>query len=290
MSDLGAEHTTPRRRAWRRVGLALLVAAASAALWGFGLEPRRLVVEDVTIAPVGWPSALDGLTVVLVADLHVGAPHWPEARLPSLIAQINALDADLVVIAGDLLVDGQLGATFVPAARLAPHLAKLRARLGVFAVLGNHDWWGDGPGVTGALQDAGVVVLENTHHVVPARDAGVVLVGLGDSWTVGASWDDAVRGAPPGPRIGVAHSPDVFPALPAEATLTLAGHTHGGQVWLPLVGRLVVPSRFGQKYARGLVRDGAKQLFVTSGLGTSILPVRFLVPPEVVRLTLRAAP
>lgn len=275
----------PRRRAITWSLLALLVAALA---WGFLIEPARLVVRVTPLALPGWPRALDGLTIALISDVHAGAPFVREEKLARLVAETNRAAPDLVLLAGDFVVGGEVGARFMEPEQIARGLAGLRARLGVYAVLGNHDLWYDGPRIKRALSAEGIRVLDN--EVVELRDRGasVWLAGLADLMTEPQAIEATLARA--GPLvIAFTHEPDVFPEIPARVALTLAGHTHGGQVALPLLGRLVVPSKYGQRYAIGHVVEGGKHLFVTPGIGTSILPVRFGVPPEISILTLRAS-
>jgi len=155
-------------------------------------------------------------------------------------------------------------------------------------VLGNHDWWNDGYRVRRALREHGITVLENEALALERGGQRFFVVGLADALTRQIRLDEALAAVPEGaPFVVLAHEPDIFPEVPERAALTLAGHTHGGQVRLPLLGRLVVPSRYGQRYAAGHVVEGQRHLFVTSGVGTSIFPVRFGVPPEIALLTLR---
>jgi predicted MPP superfamily phosphohydrolase len=153
--------------------------------------------------------------------------------------------------------------------------------------LGNHDWWYNGFRVRSALEGVGIRVLENDVAHIERNGAAIWLAGLGDLWegspniakTLTKVTDDA-------PVIAFTHNPDIFPQIPARVALTITGHTHGGQVALPFIGRPIVPSQFGQRYAIGHIVDGSKHLFVTPGLGTSILPVRFLVRPEISLITI----
>jgi predicted MPP superfamily phosphohydrolase len=158
-------------------------------------------------------------------------------------------------------------------------------------VLGNHDGWYDAPRVRRALEGRGIRVLENESARLVWRGAPVWIAGLADLWTGQPDLAAALREVPgDAPVLLMTHSPDVFPGVPRRVALTLAGHTHGGQVRLPLLGRPVVPSDYGQRYAAGEVVEGGRHLFVTTGLGTSIIPVRFGVPPQIAVLTLNAAP
>ena len=139
-----------------------------------------------------------------------------------------------------------------------------------------------------AFTQRGITVLENEALELKRGAERFFVVGLADPLTRRVRMDQALGPVPDGaPFLVLCHEPDVFPDVPDRAALTLAGHTHGGQVRLPLLGSLVVPSQYGQRYARGHVEENGRHLFVTSGVGTSIFPVRFGVPPEIALLTLR---
>ncbi len=229
----------------------------------------------------------------------------PASRLRQVVAAVNGLNADLVAVMGDYVADHRFVTSRVDMAEVAQTLSVLRAPLGVFAVMGNHDWRADpearrrfqGP-VTYACQlaAAGVTVLENEAQRIDAGGQGLWVLGLGcqrvrrighkGRWqgvddlpvTLARITDDA-------PAILLAHEPDIFPKVPARIALTVAGHTHGGQIrlggWTP-----VVPSRFGSRYAWGHVREGARDLVVSGGLGCSGIPLRLGRPPEVTVITL----
>jgi len=155
-------------------------------------------------------------------------------------------------------------------------------------VLGNHDWWNDGPKVRAAFEAHGVAVLDDEVRRIHYRGKNFCLLGLRDETERLRSARAELALALPGmPLLVLTHEPDIFHDLDERATLTLAGHTHGGQVDLPLLGRRVVPSRFGSRYAAGHVVEAGRHLFVTTGVGTSIVPIRFRVPPEIALLTLR---
>jgi predicted MPP superfamily phosphohydrolase len=208
-------------------------------------------------------------------------------KLEAIVAKTNAAKPDVIVLLGDYVIQGVKGGRFVSPEESARVLAGLKAPLGVWAVLGNHDWWLDGERVQRALEGAGISVLEDEAKPLSGRGP-LWVAGLGDLWTRQADIAKALRRVPEKhPVLLLTHNPDVFPGVPAGVSLTLAGHTHGGQVALPFLGRPIVPSRYKQRFAYGLIEEDDRLLFVTGGLGTSILPVRFRVPPEVVVLTLR---
>ncbi len=265
---------TLRMRHLRGLGLLPLVAAPFVA-WGFWWEPASLRVTDVPIAVAGWSG--DPLRVALLSDLHVGASWMDVARLRDIVDATNAAQPDLVLLLGDFCINGVLWGEPIPLEVWTPELSRLDAPLGTFAVLGNHDWWNDGDAVAAALEAAGVPVLENEARALD----GFWLVGIGDQTTGHDDVDRALVDVPAGALVlGMTHTPDVFDTMDDRVPLLVAGHSHGGQVDLPLIGTPVVPSA----YVRGHYAASGRDLFVTSGVGTSILPVRFGVPPEVVIL------
>jgi predicted MPP superfamily phosphohydrolase len=193
--------------------------------------------------------------------------------LRRVVRELNAAHADYTILLGDYVIQDVIGGRFVPPEQIAAELRALRGP--TYAVLGNHDGWLDARRVDAALRGAGIIVLND--------ESRGIFAGVSDLWT---GRHDIRRALANGsPRILLTHSPDIFPDVPPRVALTLAGHTHGGQVNLPLLGRLIVPSRFGSRYAAGHIVEGGKHLFVTTGVGTSIIPIRFRVPPEVVVLT-----
>jgi predicted MPP superfamily phosphohydrolase len=154
--------------------------------------------------------------------------------------------------------------------------------MGVYAVLGNHDWWFDGKRVREALESAQIPVLEDRSTEIMRGRCRLRLAGVSDFWEGAHDVEAALRDVPKiEPVIVLTHNPDIFPAIPPWVALTIAGHTHGGQVYIPGLGRPIVPSKYGQRYALGHIVEEGRHLFVSPGLGTSILPVRFLVPPEI---------
>jgi hypothetical protein len=275
-----------------RLGRALFAAFLSLAVLGVYavvIEPSRLVVNRAELTIPNWPPALSGIRVALLSDIHVGSPFWDLARLRELVTRVNAEQPDLVLLGGDYQTNGVIGGKFVAVEPIAAELGKLHAPLGVIAVLGNHDWFSGGQRSRAALEANGIAVLDDQVVSVSARGTTFAVLGMSDIEVrrMGATRMEDL--APPGvPLLVLVHEPDIFATMDARPALTLAGHTHGGQVRLPWLGRPIVPSGFGQRYAAGHVVEGGRHLFVTTGLGTSIFPVRFRVPPEIALLTLRA--
>ncbi|MXX77526.1 MAG: metallophosphoesterase, partial [Gemmatimonadales bacterium] len=233
--------------------LILLATAVLLAAWAFWWEPGRLVLRRADLEVPGWPEA-EETRIALIADLHVGSPRNGRDNLRRVVRRVNETRPDLVLIAGDLTIDNVVGGRFVPPEEIAEDLAALDARYGVFAVLGNHDRWLSAERAERALSGAGITVLDNEGRRARVRDNDVWIAGVADFWTGHPSIEDALDGARPGePVLVVTHNPDIFPEVPARASLTLAGHTHGGQVVIPFLGPRITPSRFGDRYAAGHV-------------------------------------
>jgi len=282
-----------KRRRWVLFGvLAFVELVYWLNVYAWLIEPNRLEVRRVTIESAAWHGP--PLTIAALGDVHLDGPHMNTARLERIVRRVNTLDADLVVLLGDYVAGHAPKAERTPdeQARIESGLgvlAALNAPLGVVAVIGNHDVWYDRTAVTRALQDAGVAVLWDRHVSIRQGDHEFVVAGIADPMTHGGDLAAARDGAPPeDDLIVLMHGPDPFATGAHGAVLTLAAHTHGGQVWLPFVGRPVVPSEYGQRYVRGLIVEHGAPLFVTSGIGTSVLPLRFMTPPEIALITLCA--
>lgn len=274
----------PRRRLLRRIFLGLLLLGLVLGVWAFFLEPSSLRVREYPLAVPGWPAGRAGMRIALLSDLHVGSPYNGLDKLDEVVRRTNGARPDLVLILGDLVINGIVGGRFVPPEAIAPKLGRLRAPLGVYAVIGNHDRWVEASRVIGALARAGIPALEDRAVEIARGGRGgppFWLVGIRDYWGPHDPRRALAQVTDGAPVLVLTHNPDVFPQIPSRVSLTVAGHTHGGQVDLPLLGRLIVPSRYGRRYALGHIVEGGRHLFVTGGVGTSILPVRFLVPPEI---------
>lgn len=299
----------PSRRNLLKTALGSAALLVGSGAYAFGVEPAfRLRVQRYAPRPHRWPDDLP-LRIAAIADIHVGEPYMPLSRVERIVAAANALAPDLIVLLGDYVAGHRFTTRSIGMADLAPKLAGLTAPIGVHAILGNHDWWDDraaqragrGPIVAArALRDAGIPVLENEAVRLTKDGRPFWLLGLGDQLALPQPGRKRFRGVDdlPGalaqatddaPVILLAHEPDVFPEVPDRVALTLAGHTHGGQVRLLNYSPLV-PSRYGNRYAYGHVVEDERHLIVSGGLGTSILPVRFGVPPEIVVIDLGARP
>jgi hypothetical protein len=283
-----------RRRSRRLTWLfrVAVLAALALAVWGFVWEPSRLVERDHTLELPRWPRTCDGLRIDVVSDTHTGSPNNGLDNVDRWVRKLVDSDADLVLMAGDYVILSVFLGKYVPAETIATHLKPLTARKPVYAVLGNHDWWKDGPMVSRAFASAGVRMIDNHAVSVDLRGCRFWIAGLGDllegrpdvAGTFAMIDDDA-------PVLALTHEPDLLPRIPTRTALTVAGHTHGGQID-PWPFRLQ-PSPFvlhSYRLKWHVVDAHGRQMFVTPGIGTSILPMRFGVPPEISRLILRSAP
>ncbi|MFS0737911.1 metallophosphoesterase [Sphingomonas sp. 1P06PA] len=258
----------------RAIAILLLIGVALLG-YGYAEAVRTPVVRTLAVRWPGWTGP--PITLLLMADIHVAEPDMPPARLARIVAQANALAPDCVLIAGDMVSDKMVATRHVPTAEAVAPLAGLRPRLTTIAVPGNHDHWRGGADMATALRGVGVTVLANA----AARCGPIAVAGVDDDFTGRADVPKTIAAARAlgGPRLMLSHSPDVFPAA-RGVPLVLAGHTHCGQIAPPLIGPLSTMSRYGRRYACGVVSESGRQLVVTSGIGTSLLPLRIGAPPE----------
>jgi len=268
------------RQGRQRAVLAILLLGCGVFVWARFIEPQLILVDRTTLAGTGVDTR-----VALISDVHLGI-YKGRGYLQRVVERINALDVDAVVIAGDLTYEPRpddLHDLFAP-------LAQLKAP--AYVVLGNHDQQPPGRDLDKPLRQAlnahGMQIIEG-RLVTDAR--GVRWAGLGDMW---AGHDDPgflrQPDVLPGPTVLIAHNPDSAMQLrPGDATLVLAGHTHGGQIRIPWLYREVIPSSYG--FDRGEQRmpgpHGTVRVFTTRGIGEIGLPLRLFNPPTIDVLQLR---
>jgi predicted MPP superfamily phosphohydrolase len=272
-------------------GAAAVAAGAGLGVWAGWIEPRKLVVRELELHVPHWPERLDGLKAGVLSDLHAGVPHVGLDAIGRAVDALNARAPDVHLLLGDHLDASQIWRRDLKPEAVARALARLEAPLGTISVVGNHDWRNSGDRMWRALAEVRITVLENRAvELQPAGRGGFWVAGLADMRHLRPSVRLALRDVPAdAPVIVLSHDPDMFPELPDRVALTLAGHTHGGQVAIPLLRRPMLPSSYGERYARGHIVEHGRHLLVTSGIGTSGLPIRLLAPPEVLVVTLRVA-
>jgi predicted MPP superfamily phosphohydrolase len=303
----------------RRDMLKMLAAMGlgSTALSSYAVaESFHETVTRYRLTPPRWTPCLN-VRLAVLADLHVCEPWMSVDRVQAIVEQTNSLEPDAILLLGDYVVGRSLGklSTPVSVGTWATALGNLKAPLGVHAVLGNHDWWDQeevqlrraGPTRAGlALQAVGIPVYENNAVRLEKNGQPFWIAGLGDQWAFqglpgnddefaennafGYTGVDDLPGTlrqvkDDAPIVLMAHEPDIFPKVPDRVSLTICGHTHGGQVRI-FGYSPVVPSKFGTRYIYGHKVEGGRNLIVSGGLGCSSLPVRFGSPPEIVMIEL----
>jgi uncharacterized protein len=279
------------------VFLALIITG-----WGYWNATRDPMVRTATLQVANWPVDAMSTKVLLISDTHVAGPDMPPERLRRILKQLNSLKPDLILLAGDYISEKRVSTRLYTPKELAAPFAELKAPLGVLAVMGNHDHWADVNAIALELQKNGVTVLDNS----AARVGPLIIGGIDDEFTqhdnmaaTFAAMDalEAARepglypGPEPLPRILLTHGPDVVPDLPSPVAGVFTGHTHCGQIVLPVIGALGNVSRYGDRFACGDIKDkrpsgGSQQVYVSAGLGTSIVPIRFGAHPDVWLVTL----
>ena len=298
-----------RRRFLEGLGLATLGVSATGAYASAYEAGSDLRLTTYDLDPPLWPRDIE-LKIAVIADIHACYPWMSEERIGDIVKLANAQNPDLIVLLGDYVCTHRFVSGYVRPAAWAEQLAKLRAPLGVYSILGNHDWGSaaiptdppdDSLSVRLALRDARIPLLENRSIKLWQGRRPFWLVGLGDQLAHRWGRDGMFRVDDlPGslkqlrddaPAILLAHEPYIFDRVPDRVALTLSGHMHGGQINLPLIGApfLHGPARF-KKYVYGIYQNGRRTLVLSGGLGTSFAPLRIGVPPEVVVVNLGGSP
>jgi uncharacterized protein len=289
---------TPPRVTRRRVlvgAAGLFGLSAGTAVYAAAIEPDGLVVTRYAPALPGWPTGRK-LSVTVIADLHAGGPDMQLEHIRRIVDRASALQSDIVLLLGDFIAAYRFAITKVSDPVWAAELARLKAPLGIWAILGNHDWWHDLHGVRAALAGAKIPVLENDAVLLGPTGQRFWLAGIGDQLAIplGHGQYRGVDDLPltlsriktDDPVLLMVHEPDIFPRVPPRVALTLAGHTHGGQIRVPFLWPHFVPSKYGARFAYGHIVEDERHLIVSGGLGTSIIPARLGVPPEILHIEL----
>ncbi len=288
-----------RRLLTRRRFLQVLGAAGVAGIWGywhaFHYSPYAPVVSRRRIAVKGLPSVFAGLNIVHLTDLH-HSDIVPMAYLEDCIRRANALDPDVVFLTGDYItMDSQLGRPEIRRRFLEP-LKKLfrniRARIGVYAVLGNHDVAAAFHEIRDPIERAGIVLLQDNHVFLEREGRRLAVAGFRDFGTQIVDPQRTFGEIPPDePALILMHNPDLFPDLDENRNgLIFAGHTHGGQVRIPYYGPVgdYIPSKYGNRYSEGIFHRGDLSMLVNRGLGMIRMPIRIHCRPEIAQVILEA--
>ncbi len=267
-------------------GFFMWTYATGLVVCGYGCTARRwfFVTRKIEIPVRGLSPELDGYTIAQLSDLHIGAftPLWWGQRW---VTAANAAHADLVVVTGDMVTSGV--AFHEDIAQL---VGELRAKDGTYVIMGNHDYFGEGEPLVSLLRGRGAHVLRNQGVVLERNGGRLYLAGMDDTWTKRANLDASLAARPEGvPTVLLAHDPDRFPhAVKRNVEVVLSGHTHGGQIAVPFLGRLINASKLAHRYHIGIYEEGDSTLYVHPGLGTTGPPMRLGVAPVIALIKLRA--
>lgn len=265
-----------------KLAVIIIVLIILLGVYGFFIEPNQLVTKKLPIHIPDWPETLKGLKLAVIGDLHIGSPFNDLQRLEHVVKLINDEKPDLIVILGDYIIKNVLLGKFIPPDKIVEELKHLKAPLGVVSVLGNHDVWYHHGEIKQLLENINIKVLDNNAIKLNYKEEPFWIAGISDKQTSlpdikkALSFVDDDR-----PVIMLTHHPDMFVHVPDRVALTLAGHSHGGQLRIPYLGSLYDDSHYGQKYVYGHIVEGERQLYITSGIGTSIVPLRIGATPEI---------
>ena len=274
------------RRDFLRVsgGVALGAAVASGVVGSDAafIEPNDLVVERSKVRVRGLPSSLDGFRIVLLSDIHLH-PFTQIGLIHEAVEKVNRLQPDLILLGGDYVYS-----TAEAAYELAPALARLNAKHGLFCIFGNHDHYCGVKTVGAAFRRSGLKLLVNQGLPISVNRGSFYLAGLDSVCAGQPDLHAAIQGRREDqPLILLAHEPDPIDVFRFQApiALQLSGHSHGGQVRLPFIGPLILPV-FAERYPNGLYRVGDSQVYTSRGIGVIKVPFRFDCPPEITEITL----
>ena len=257
--------------------------------YGYLETTRAPVALGADIIVEEWSEDSPPLKVILLSDIQMAGPDMSPERLATIVEQVNSHDADIIALAGDYISQKILSTKHYSAQESIAPLRNLKAKLGVVAVLGNHDYWAGEADFIQAFKDANIPLLRNEAIAV----GPINIVGIDDEYTghddVKAA-QESLEKLPNAPNFVLTHSPDIAPRIKFDTSVILAGHTHCGQIRLPFIGSIKKISRYGEKYECGYLKDRYNYIIVSAGLGTSILPIRFNAPPDFWVVTLKGQP
>ncbi|MHB1001213.1 MAG: metallophosphoesterase [Armatimonadota bacterium] len=273
-----------RRKKFRRYIFSLIIFAMGFILYAVVIEPQMLRVTHQDVYIRNLPQEFDGFTIAQATDLHVAIWVKP-AHIRGMVDKMINLHSDMIVLTGDYV---SMSAKYAQPA--ADELSRLDAPYGIYAVLGNHDYWTDSERVASALKSADIDVMFNENREIRKGASGIRLLGFDDTWEGDTDYGKAFVGVPYGEiLIGIAHNPDTVLSIEDKhVSLLLTGHTHGGLINLPFKGPLFAVTKLGSKYSAGMFDFGDTKLYVSRGVGLGTMShVRFNCPPEITFFTLR---
>ena len=254
--------------------LTILFLIITAGIYSFFIEPNLLIVKHYIVHD----EQLKGIKIVFAGDFHIKT--YQKKRLDRVVSLINEQNADLVLSAGDYVSGHKLKST-LPVEKIAEGISKIKSKYGFYTVLGNHDSYIGHGSIISALKKYSINVLDNNSTSVNINGKTIYIAGIEDLLTKAPDIPKALKDTK-NPVILLSHHPDMFTMIPETVNLTLAGHVHGGQVRLPFIGAIIIPSQYGNRYSMGYIEENGKKMIVTKGIGTSMLNIRFNCIPEIV--------
>ena len=270
---------------WGRIFFSAFFIFVIMIFWGIFVEPNMLVVRKIDVSLKNWNVEHNSLKIIFIGDLHTKPMDLN--RLKKVVKTINNQKPDIVFSIGDYVNGNSYKETLYPRV-IAKELGKVESKYGFYTVLGNHDYDYNSVRIRKELEKNRIKVLENDTIPLDIDGKRLWLIGIKDFTVCHTNLSKNIKQVSDdeNPVILLTHTPDVFPELGSRVDLTLAGHTHGGQIVIPFYGPIYVPSKYGKKYYKGYFEDKNKKMFVTGGIGTSVFPIRFNNFPEVVILNI----
>jgi hypothetical protein len=267
----------------------VLLLISLSAVYAYFIEPDRLVIREETLSVPDWSANLNGFKIVAISDIHGGSNNVTESKLRELVSKANAQTPDLIVLLGDYISEQRRNKKELrmPVETIADNLQGFQARYGVYAVIGNHDHWHNQSKITVEFERVGIKILDNEIQQIQVGEEVVNLWGIEDYWKRHRVPTQILGNIENKQNfIAITHNPDSILKTPDIISLMLAGHSHGGQVNLPVLG--VVHHVTDPRLTAGEVTIDGKHVFVTTGIGCSGPQIRFRVPPEIAVITLNA--
>lgn len=259
-----------------------IIPVLSLWIWAFIVEPHLMIeVDDVDVYLPKWERKLDGLKIVVAGDIHAAGYFYEDWRIEKIVDEINAQNPDLVIMLGDY-VNGAVYQSSYELAQFSKRLSNIKAPYGVYTILGNHDYLYGIEKIRKMLNKAGINIVENSNVKITTNDGEFYIAGIADAYEASYSFSEAMKGIPKGSSvIFLSHTPQVFREIPKEVAIMISGHTHGGQVRLPLLGAVLSNTHERDKLISGYYSIEGKHVYVSRGLGTSRVPIRFMCPPSI---------
>lgn len=251
-------------------------------LWSFVVEPRLIVVKKQTIDLPNWHEEHRNLKMAVLSDFHVGFGITDQKRLQEIVQKTNQQKPDFIFLLGDYINHKNHAEVSFD---IFDEFKNFRTQYGIYAVMGNHESWKIKPNLRKKFEQLNIHILENKAEKVTISNKSFYIAGIQD-YRTGHPDLEAVINDDGNPLILLSHNPDIFEETTPQVSLTLSGHTHGGQIYIPFLTKYLNPSKCKSNFLRGYLQRNDNHLYITSGLGTTIIPARFLVSPEIIVLKL----